>query len=106
MAASGKGPAGTDGQIERAVCSEDVRAIGSQQRVIRSLVPRICKCAAAERVYTQVLTPGIRRLEIEAADILEVCQCLQRVIVGMTAVGIQRRGAELRIGEDQILRES
>src|SRR4030095_5102517 len=112
MAVSGQAFTGTNRQIERAVGPDDMCAVGSQERVVRSLVSWIRECATAESVYTQILTPGVRRLEIEASDVFHVCQRLQGVIVGMSAIGEKRHGAgaasdgntELGIRQNEILR--
>src|SRR4029453_6393146 len=82
MAVSGQALAGTNRQIERAVGPKDMCAVGSQQGVIRILVPGIGKTAhrdsvgSAVRVYPEFLTPGIGRLEIEAGDIPQRLQHL------------------------------
>src|SRR5262249_37484201 len=120
MAVSGQALAGTNRQVERAVGSDDVSAVGSQQRVIPTLVHRIGKAGRrdsvrnAVRIYPEFLAPGIGRLEIEAGDIPQRLQYLQGVVIGMSEMGEKRRGprgapdrtAELRIGQDEILRES
>ena len=119
MAVSGQALAGTNRQVERAVGTDDVSAVGSQQRVIRTLVHRIGKTGRrdsvgnAVRVYAEFLAPGIGRLEIEAGDIPQRLQHLHGVVIGVSEIGEKRRvprgatdrTAELRIGQDEILRE-
>ena len=65
--------AGDNRQIERTEGPDDVCAVGSQQRVVRVLVAGIRESGGAD---TQVLTPGIGRLEIEAGDIPQRLQQL------------------------------
>src|SRR3954467_10626233 len=100
--------AGTNRQVERAKRSDHMCMVGSQESIVRSLVAGIRETGGAD---TQLLTPGIGRLEIEAGDIPERCQPLQGVVVGMRTIGEKRRGtggsasdgtAELRIRQDEI----
>src|SRR5437870_13635179 len=117
MAVSGQALAGTNRQVERAVGPDDVSTVGSQQRVIRTLVHRIGKTGRrdsvgnAVRIYPEFLAPGVGRLEIEAGDIPQSLEYLEGVVVGMSEIGQKRRAtggasdrtAELRIRQDEVL---
>ena len=88
--------------IERTVGPEIMPDVARLQRVVppRSNGMRICaRCA-------QQLAPRVRRLKIDARSWPQRRLHLKRMVVGVAEIRLQGCGAELRIGLDEVLRES